>query len=540
MRALLGSIQLDYDRTGHGFFPNNLTVLGRPTCQAPGGIQAAIIGWSNLVERPNWKQHAQTALPLAIAAGLVAAISGVPHGLNDPASLALIRDLGVSLAASGLAALCKPSRLFSGKEYTETLANHDISRLIRIAWGEAAVASLRAYVEAHPAPAGLTITQVYPSPAFVKGVESIKPEDFVPQTITVSTVHSAIEESRRALLRDPDSPYSTVLEGSAREQVDQLKSALIDSVVDTISRKLGSDVIPPDLRAFLDRNNPTGILGQLCMYVAFQLKTDHRAQVAVLHYTLQRLSDQQVSAGAMQQRIEKLCQQILNSQNEFQENLLRGFQERIQRVSKELDSQIDQAFNRFVCPRLDAPFATSLDGQAFSFTYRARMTPFLGRETAMDALIQFMGDPRPGLWTVISGPAGSGKSRLAAELIAMVVRDRAVDSEAVTPPGQWRAGFLHQSDGWLLKGDAAKWSPDADTLIVIDYAGELDRSGLSDFLAQLGRSRELLPECRVRVILIDRLSPDSELGLAKRLLRGSDQGEDAPWTSTSVTAEISE
>jgi hypothetical protein len=117
---------------------------------------AAIIGWSNLVERPNWKQHAQTALPLAIATGLVAAISALPHGLNDPASLAgLITDLGASLAASGLAALCKPSRFFSGKEYTETLANHDISRLVRTAWGEAAMASLRAYVEAHPASAKL-------------------------------------------------------------------------------------------------------------------------------------------------------------------------------------------------------------------------------------------------------------------------------------------------------------------------------------------------------------------------------------------------
>jgi hypothetical protein len=137
----------------------------------------------------------------------------------------------------------------------------------------------------------------------------MKPEDFVPQTINI---HSAIEVSRRALLRDPDSPHSTVLEGSAREQVDQLKSALIDSVLDTISRKLGSDV-PPDLRAFLDGNDPTGILGQLRTYVAFQLKTDHRAQVAVLHLTLQRLSDQQVSAGATQQRIEELCQQILNS-----------------------------------------------------------------------------------------------------------------------------------------------------------------------------------------------------------------------------------
>jgi hypothetical protein len=407
---------------------------------------------------------------------------------------ALLAATASGLVANGLSAACKISRFRVGKEYRETLTNHDILRLIRNAWGEAAVAALKAYSAAR---SELSIVRPVPQ-VFREVVQSLKPEDFADREISVASVRAAIQASRRALLQEAD-PEAKLL-----EHVKQLQGALIDSIIETLKGKLDStEQILPDLRDFLTGKD--GILDQLAIFTAFYLKTDPRGQTAILQFTLQEISDYQL-------QLENLCNAIFEGQNESGKALLKALEERIADQRKHLCAYIDQKFNEEHCPRLAPPFDVSV---GVDFTYRTRGTSFVGREVEMEELLDFLGDRQPGLWTIISGPAGIGKSRLAAELIAIAGTPDASE-------GTWRAGFLRNGKNWL-KEHAVNWSYDRDTLIVVDDAGELDCDTLADFFANLPTSSALLPQRVIRVILIDRLPPNSEFSLANRLMSGRDR-----------------
>jgi len=368
------------------------------------------------VEKPgSLKQIAVTAAPLLAAAGLVAinpfaAAAALTHPLA-----ASVASLGPNLLASGIAAYCRPDRLLAGKDHQEHLANHDILRLIRTSWGDAAAASLRQYVEAHPAHS--VSLKYQPPAAFLKILQKITPEDFhYAGQITLVTVREAIDSSRRTLLPAPNGVVASL---DVQQHVAALKAGLVDSVIDAIRKTSGERLLemPPGFESFIagdDPRFPGGILDQLCTYVALYLKTDARAQTALLHFTLQDLSDRQLGIAATQDRLADLARRIYETQVDSQKVLLHDFEARTSALAQTLTLRLDQAFNRFVCPRLEAPFDDAAESHSWSFTYRSRATPLIGRDAAMEALIRFMADPRPGLWTVISGPAGSGKNRLAA------------------------------------------------------------------------------------------------------------------------------
>lgn len=139
------------------------------------------------------------------------------------------------------------------------------------------------------------------------------------------------------------------------------------------------------------------------------------------------------------------------------------------------------------------------------FVFSSRMTPLLGREDELDLLREFLleGDPKKHRfkWWIWAGPAGSGKSRLALELV-LEMQYRG-----------WRAGFLpdrKNAFGWEA------WRPAEPTLVVVDYAAR--RPLVSKWLDTLHRNAGSFDH-RVRFLLLDRTAESNDLWL--QMLYGS-------------------
>ena len=130
----------------------------------------------------------------------------------------------------------------------------------------------------------------------------------------------------------------------------------------------------------------------------------------------------------------------------------------------------------------------------------------MGRDDQLAVLWHFAkgnaasGKEWPLLWCVVSGPAGSGKSRLAREF-----------AKQLSEQDGWGAGFLRHDDktgklSWDL-ADAALWSPSKNTLIIVDYAqfyGRELRSLLLSMISRVQSSQDSDPAPIVRLLLIDR------------------------------------
>lgn len=230
--------------------------------------------------KPDWKQTAQTLLPLLAAAGAVTSIAFLPHIAGQPGDFAnILESLGTNLAAGGLGALCSVRGLRARKEYRETLANHDIRLMIRTAWGEAAIATLKSYCKARPAWPP-SIAKQGRSAAFHHHIEELKPEDFLAAEPTVATIHEAIAAARRTLL-EVQLPEPN-LSGASKEFVSNLSSALVDSVITTVEKHLEGDAVPDDLREYLEGKNGEeqvcSLLDQLCIYVAYSGRSQGRTR----------------------------------------------------------------------------------------------------------------------------------------------------------------------------------------------------------------------------------------------------------------------
>lgn len=118
--------------------------------------------------------------------------------------------------------------------------------------------------------------------------------------------------------------------------------------------------------------------------------------------------------------------------------------------------------------------------------FSSRATTFVGRDAERAQLTAFLESGRKVSWWLLTGAAGTGKSRLALELC----RD--------ARPG-WNAGFLSRTDAF------AGWShfrPSRPTLVVIDYVASR-APHVSAVVLQLIRSAKYLTN-PVRVLLIER------------------------------------
>ena len=118
--------------------------------------------------------------------------------------------------------------------------------------------------------------------------------------------------------------------------------------------------------------------------------------------------------------------------------------------------------------------------------FSARATTFVGRDAERAQLTAFLESGGKVSWWLLTGAAGTGKSRLALELC----RD--------TRPW-WNAGFLSRTDaftGW------SHFRPSRPTLVVIDYVSSR-AAHVSAVVLHLARSADYLPN-PVRVLLLER------------------------------------
>lgn len=148
-------------------------------------------------------------------------------------------------------------------------------------------------------------------------------------------------------------------------------------------------------------------------------------------------------------------------------------------------------------PRLEnfADDADLKDESHSAYLFRRRVSTLYGREVAYDALKAMCETEKKFQWARLTGKAGTGKSRLALELVSYLSKQQ-----------EWYAGFLptkHSFHNW------DNWTPIMPTLIVVDYAG-LRREFIGNNTLSMGELVDKFArtanqyEHPVRLLLIDR------------------------------------
>jgi hypothetical protein len=124
----------------------------------------------------------------------------------------------------------------------------------------------------------------------------------------------------------------------------------------------------------------------------------------------------------------------------------------------------------------------------YRFRFEQQRVPFVGRHRELANLREFLNDPRMFLWWIVTGPGGSGKSRLALEFL---FRNHF----------GWRCGFLPQSEETCFH-EWRRWQPQDPTLIVADYASTCHEYLQKAIVALRSQTQELRQP--VRLLLIER------------------------------------
>lgn len=128
------------------------------------------------------------------------------------------------------------------------------------------------------------------------------------------------------------------------------------------------------------------------------------------------------------------------------------------------------------------------------FSYKAEIVPFAGRENELNVLNAFLGDAHIAFrWWAITGPGGSGKSRLAYEFQKQL-------------PPDWAVHYMDSSDYADLSALTAKLTQ--KTLLIADYVQE-NAKAIGKWMEQLNERNRSLP---IRVLLVERESNMNEIG----------------------------
>ena len=128
------------------------------------------------------------------------------------------------------------------------------------------------------------------------------------------------------------------------------------------------------------------------------------------------------------------------------------------------------------------------------FSYKAEIVPFVGRGDELNALNAFLGDAHIAFrWWAITGPGGSGKSRLAYEFQKQI-------------PPDWAVHYIDLGDYANLS--VLTSNPTQKTLLIADYVQENAKT-IGKWMEQLNERNRNLP---IRALLVERESNVNEIG----------------------------
>jgi hypothetical protein len=164
---------------------------------------------------------------------------------------------------------------------------------------------------------------------------------------------------------------------------------------------------------------------------------------------------------------------------------------RIEELRVHIDDRFDQILERLnPQPPLDPKLLER--NAANRLRFEARRVRFLGRTAELEQLRAFLRAESPFSWWLMIGSGGQGKSRLAQEL-------------CLRAGTAWRAGFLRWETSFNAWDD---WQPESGTLIVLDYAVAWTEE-VRRIIARLSTREHTNPlEAPVRLLLIERDSPE--------------------------------
>jgi hypothetical protein len=322
------------------------------------------------------------------------------------------------------------------------------------------------------------------------------------------------------IMSEANAIVATALDGEPPDR--DLAQYLVQAVHALLVPK--ADLVPVEWRKssddflrFLvgDAAFPGGFNTILTDFMKQALETDERFFRATVLKTLAEMAGQTEAIGnaiaALGEQIAALQAAWLEARPARQDALSGLFRTEIARFERNLAENIKASFESDRAPSLIWPQPSAASD--YSLLYWFQSFELVGRDKALAALDQFLDAPGEILWTVVSGPAGVGKSRLLFDFL----RPR-------RDIGLIEAGFLDHKSGWLEGKRYEMWNAPEETVLVIDYAG-LSTDSIRDFLDDLAnRPPARALTARVRLILIDTLPYDSEAGVRRRIIERGEAG----------------